>query len=102
MNPPAPPPTRSTLWRASSRARESASQNLFYRFQLAHFRCRENFANNFRNVVKSNAALQKSRHRHLVGRVECNRFRAPGLRRFVGQAQTREFFHIRRQEFEMS
>ena len=52
--------------------------------------------------VKPDAALQKRRYRHFVRGIECNSFRTPGLRRFIRQTQTREFFHIRGQEIEVS
>ncbi len=88
---------------AGQRARPRVCfQHLFYRFQLPNFRCRKDFSDHFRDMVETDTALQKRCYCHFIGGIECNCFCTPSLRRFIRETQTREFFHIRREEFEMS
>ena len=94
-------PTALTLCAGRCAGLWSASSTSYIDSNLPTARFRKHFFDYFWNFVKTDSALQKRRHCHFVGGVECNRFRAPCLRRFVGQTQTREFFHVRRAEIEV-
>ena len=76
-------------------------EHFLYRFQFARFRFSKYVANHHRNLIEGNVTIQERCYGHLVRSIECNRFRTPGLSGFIGQRQTREFFHVRRAELEV-
>jgi len=77
-------------------------KHFLYRFKFSDFGFFQNFFNYLGDLVEPDSPLEKRRHRDFVGGIECNRFRTACLNRFIGQAQTRKLFHIRRSEVEVS